>query len=303
MKITLLILWVMLVNGQSALFLDLPVNARTMSLNGSFSAQVKGVEAIETNPSRLFHDGQYDMSFSKRNHLSEFNLTQFSLAISGDQFAIGTRFKSLSSGSELVTTLLEPDGNGKTWSYDATVFTGALAYRYSEELQVGATINYMTEHMYTINSDFLSFDFGMSYQAFDQWTIAYSLNNKGEAFDYTSENNRYSGNQLPEKHVFSVGFQGYEIDNFLLDIGLSFSNNRSSENTWALGIENTYNDYFFINASYLSGHENYELSKLSFGAGVNIMVEESKIQISYGVNTSNNKSFGVQRYFSVKMTL
>jgi len=283
----------------------IPVGTRGIAMGEANVSTSSGIEALFWNPAGVAKmDHSSDLMFSHMSYIADIGVNYGAVAANFEGFGVVSfNIKSLEIGDIPITTTLNPDGTGATFS--PQMLTAGISYskQLVEQISIGVTVNYITETLADVSANGISFDVGAIYTDLadiNGLSFGIVMKNIGPEmkFDgpglYTLADvnglNRPPSNykvdtapfELPSS--FELGF-GYKptLDetNSLMLSGL-FQNNNFSDDEWKLGAEYGYNNIFFVRAGYEFSPDAIDyLYGFTAGVGINYEIESFAIRIDY----------------------
>lgn len=287
--------------------LQIPVGVRGIALGGQGVSSSTGIEALYWNPAGISNmRSSTEVTFSHMNHIADIGVEYGAVASKFEGFGtIAINIKSLSVGDIPVTTTLEPDGNGTTYSPQFLTAGLSFSRQLSDRVSVGLTATYITEAMGNVNASGLAFDVGVLYDNLvDLSGLSFGIviKNLGPQMKYGGSalfvqadvaefgrppqyyNINTAGFDLPT--FFQLGFsykpQIGEMNSLLTTA--SFQNNNFSDDEYRFGLEYGYNNTFFVRGGYSFApqalEDNY-IYGLTAGAGINYQFEGVDLKVDY----------------------
>jgi len=289
----------------------IPVGPRGIAMGESNIVTASGIEALFWNPAGVSHmTNNADLLFSYMDYIADIGIQYGAVAANFEGFGtVSFAVKSLSVGDILVTTTINPDGTGETFS--PSMVTAGLSYSrmLTDAISVGLTANFVSERMADVSATGLAFDFGVIYQNLadiNGLSIGVVLKNLGTEMKFDGSGllqfgqingvNRNPSYYKVDAAAFEMPFNfqlaaGYKkpLDQLnALEVTGLYMNNNFSPDEWKLGAEYGYNNMFFVRAGYQFasdagesfGESNY-LYGFTAGAGFNYNVEGFSVKVDY----------------------
>lgn len=311
----------------SAPELLIPVGSKSTALNGANLANATGLDAIYWNPSGLttLTGKTGEVLFSNQIYIADIDLNYFAGAYkvpSLGTFALTVN--SLSFGDIPVTTILNPEGTGET--YSPTFLTTGLTFARSmtDRIDFGTTVKLIYNKIAREEASTVAFDFALNYNVGStglQFGVV--LKNFGPGMTFT-------GQDLEQFYV-PVGSQTgtpaeprmTELADFglptTLSLGLSYKfnldkknnlightsyqNNSYASDDYNFGLEYNYNKIVFLRGAYQYTDDDATTSGfngLSFGAGFNYAASSSlSIGFDYAYRASD--VFDANQIFTINL--
>lgn len=303
--------------------LQIPVGVRGIALGEQGVSTSMGIEALYWNPAGISRmSNSTEVAFSHMNYIADIGVEYGAVASYVEGIGVfAINIKSLSIGDIPVTTTLEPDGNGTT--YSPQFLTAGLSYsrQLSDRISVGLTANYITEAMGNANANGLAFDIGVLYDNLaDLSGLSFGIviKNLGPQMKYAGSglfvqaevtefgrppqyyNINTAGFDLPTS--FQLGFsykpQIDEVNSLLA--AASFQNNNFSDDEYRLGLEYGYSNTFFVRGGYTlapQAMEDHYIYGLTAGAGIDYQFESIELKVDYAFR--DVKFFNANHIFSL----
>ena len=161
--------------------------ARSAGLNSMSTAFVGGPEAMRINVAgigRTYGDG-LELSVSSMSYLTGTDINMSAAGFSvplANGAAIGATLAAMSFGEIPITTELNPEGTGSTFS--PSFFHIAIAYSqtFDDKISVGAGLRFINESIFNASATGFAIDAGVQYVSGeeDQFKLGISLRNVGD---------------------------------------------------------------------------------------------------------------------------
>lgn len=283
----------------------IPVGPRGIAMGESNLVAATGIEALYWNPAGVASmTNNADVLFSHMSYIADIGIEYGAVAANFEGFgAVAFSIKSLAVGDIDVTTTINPDGTGETFS--PTMVIAGLSYSrmVTEAISVGITGNFISERMADVSASGFAIDFGVIYRNLGDingLSIAVVLKNLGTEMKFEGAGLLRQGqivdvNRPP--NFYSVDAAAFEIPfNFQLAAGYSpvldeqnalvftsiYKNNNFSGDEYKFGGEYGYDDLFFVRAGYqLSPDQEDYLYGFTGGIGINYQVEGFGVKVDY----------------------
>jgi hypothetical protein len=300
------------VGTNAASELLIPVGARYIGMGGASIASVQGIEAIHWNPAGL-NRSTYSANamFSYMRHISDINVSYVAVSANFSGFGtLGFSLKSLDIGDIIVTTEEAPDGTGALIS--PQFLTTGLTYSraLSDRVNVGATLNIISENIDRVGATGLALDAGVQYNDLGKingLSIGVAVKNIGPAMQYGGAGLFRNSQPLSSDRgssPYQIVAQKDELPT-VLELGVSyalpmggknklqlmsmFQDNNFQENVGRFGAELNFRDQFFLRAGYSLSPDtpddavgkNAYIYGLTLGAGLHHDFASLGIDINY----------------------
>ncbi len=158
-----------LVNAQSisktgttaAKFLSIGIGPRANAMGGAFSAVSSDATAMYWNPAGLGDITEYQGIFNYTKLFADINLSYFGAVVPlGDFGTVGFNVSALNFGEMEITTELEPEGIGTTFSATSYAFGISYARHITDKFVIGANFKYIREDIFNSYADGFAVDIG-----------------------------------------------------------------------------------------------------------------------------------------------
>jgi hypothetical protein len=255
-----------------ALELRIPVGARGTALGGAVASDISGVEAMFWNPAGLANVTGTDAMFSHQNYFADMKLNYAGVASKvGDFGVIGLSVKVLSIGDIYVTTEQAPDGTGEILTPTFAVLGGSWARQFTDRVNFGGTVSYVSENVASNTANGVAFDFGVQYMTdWHGFRLGMVIKNYGTSMSYSGPGFEVSvldPNQDPNAGPHKLTYDGtsFEMPSYIslsssynivqssrarLTALAAFQNNNFSGDNLRGGLEWNYRDMFALRGSY-----------------------------------------------------
>jgi hypothetical protein len=255
-----------------AMELRIPVGARGTALGGAVASDISGVEAMFWNPAGLANVTGTDAMFSHQNYFADMKLNYAGVAASmGGAGVIGFSVKVLSVGDIYVTTEAAPDGTGEILTPTFSVLGASWARQFTDRVNFGATLNYVSENIADNTAAGVAVDFGVQYVTdWHGFRLGMVIKNYGTSMGFSGpgfETSVLDPNQDPNAgpHKLTYDATKFEMPSYiqlssnyniiqsskarLTALG-AFQNNNFSGDNLRGGLEWSYRDLFAVRGSY-----------------------------------------------------
>lgn len=255
--------------------------ARTAGLHLMNTAFISGVESIRLNVAGLARINKTEIVLGSAQYLKGTGINMSSLGLAqkaGENGAFGFSLMALDFGDIPVTTTLQPEGTGSTFS--PTFFNLGLSYAhiFENKISVGVTVRVISEALADVTASAVALDAGVQYVTGPQENFKFgiSLRNVGSRMSFGGEGLSQQLNKASFDQEFPISFDNrsaaFELPS-VLNIGLSydlypgekhrltilgnFTANSFSEDQIGAGAEYSLDDLFMLRGAY----------KYDFGSG------------------------------------
>lgn len=285
----------------------IPVGPRGIAMGESNIATSYGIESLFWNPAGVSKmQNSAGVMFSHMSYIADIGVEYGAVSANFEGFGIVSfSIKALSIGDIPVTTTLNPDGTGDTFS--PQMLTAGVTYsrQLTERISVGLTTNIISETLGEVSATGIGFNVGVIYDDLadiNGLSIGVVMKNIGPQMEYDGPGllqqatvntfNRppqfYKVDsapfELPSTFELGVGYKPV-LDNMnSLQISSTFQNNNFSGDEYKLGLEYGYNNLFFVRGGYRMApdldSEDY-IYGFSAGVGLQYQVEGIALQVDY----------------------
>lgn len=303
----------------------IPVSAAGLSLSGSYTAGISGLDALTYNPAGLnFLENDIEAMFSYMSYLADIN---FSYAAVGFRFSnfgtIAVNIRNLDFGEIPVTTVEQPYGTGE--SFSPTFVTAGITYAnsLSDNLSIGLTINIITEKIMQTGGNSIGFDLGFQIKkmfGLSGLKFGAALKNLGPPIQYDgadllsrAENAGTGGVDfvkfdtpefdLPFEVLIGLAFDKMITEDYKISISSTFLNSEFLNNEYRFGGQFTYDNLVYLRGGYTyipeaDDEPDFNIFGPTFGAGFRIK-GDFNIVIDYGFRQT--KYFSNNHMMSVRL--
>jgi long-subunit fatty acid transport protein len=251
-----------------AQFLKIGVAARATGMGEAFVAVANDVSACFYNPSGLTQVKAPQAMFSNIRWPAEiaYNYAAFALPLEFLDGTLGVHAASLSTGDMIVRTPLRPEGTGQTFraaNYDLGI---SFARNLTDHFSFGVTMKGISEHAYGLSASGWAVDLASMYETgFGSFRFGWILSNFGPDMKYIDE-----AFALPAVMTFGVAAEAFDNDFHRLTIAVQANRPNDNAERGSVGAEYRVRNVFALRVGY---KVNYDVEKLSLGAGLRINVE------------------------------
>ena len=140
----------------------IPVGPRSSAMGGASSSDVKGIESLFWNPAGLAMLERTEAQFSHVSYFAGMDVNYRAVAMkAGGLGSLGLSAKVLSVGEIIVTTETAPDGTGEVIEPTFAVLTGSWGRQFTDKVNFGASVNYVTERVLSMSASGVALEFGV----------------------------------------------------------------------------------------------------------------------------------------------
>lgn len=173
----------------AAKFLSVGVGPRANAMGGAFSAVSNDATAMYWNPAGIGSVNTFQGLFTYTKMFADINLNYFGAVIPMGEFGnFGVNVTALNYGEMEITTELQPEGIGTTFSAGSYAFGISYARFITEDFVIGATVKYIREDIYNSSASGLALDIGTIFTT-PFWGIRFasSITNFGTKMQMTGD--------------------------------------------------------------------------------------------------------------------
>ncbi|HXF95795.1 MAG TPA: PorV/PorQ family protein [Gemmatimonadales bacterium] len=181
----------------AAEFLLLGAGARGTALGGAFSALTSDVTALYYNPGGVALMPRPQLMVSTYSYVADTRYSWLGIAfpMAGGQRAIGFSAGTFGFSDQPVTTIENPDGDGRTYSVAQTFLQGTYAQNFSDRFSAGISLKFINDELGETAAQGFAVDFGTNFHAtvgerpirasFVIQNLGTTLTHRGAALDVT----------------------------------------------------------------------------------------------------------------------
>jgi hypothetical protein len=303
----------------------IPTGARDLAMGGATISTTSGIDALFWNPAGIANaKSSVNMMFSHMSYIADIGVSYG--AVSANFEGIGTfafSVKSLSIGEMLVTTTLDPDGTGQTYTPQYFVAGLTFAKQLSDKISVGVTANLISERIAEVSTSGTAFNVGVKYENLanvNGLSLGVAVKNIGPQLKFegpglyqqgTVANQNRSANfvalesapfELPSTFEFGLGYKYTMEGNSALLVSGTFQNNNFSGDEYKGGLEYGYNNNFFARVGYTGSPANQNPDYIyGFTAGAGIAYPMEGVEIAFDYAYRSVKYFDGNHTISIRL--
>ncbi len=152
------------VGTTAAPFLGIGAGPVAMGMGGAFTAVATDPSALYWNPAGISRTGETGALLEHTNYLvgTSFNYFAGVVALDEDN-AIGLSVTELDYGSDLVTTVAQPNGTGETWSASDWAIGLTYARNLTDRFSIGGTAKMIMQNIWHESATGWALDAGVLY--------------------------------------------------------------------------------------------------------------------------------------------
>ena len=309
--------------------------ARSAGLHTLGSASINGVEAMRLNVAGLGRINSTEILLSNTRLFvgTDIKLNAFGLAQKiGENSTFGVSLTSVDFGEIPVTTTLQPEGTGGTYSPNFFHLGLGYSYTYANKISVGLLVRGVSESLANVSAFGLALDAGIQYVSGEQdnFKLGISLRNIGSPMRFSGEglsfevdspgnsgeykitfDSRAEDFELPSVLNIGISYDQYFADDLIMVRGVAnFTSNSFSQDQLGVGAELYFKDIVTLRAAYKKdiGSVNAGEQNVYTGLAAGISLElplnkdsDRKVGIDYGYRTTD--PFRGSHNLTVRLTL
>jgi hypothetical protein len=151
----------------AAEFLLLGAGARGTALGGAYAALATDVTALYYNPAGLAQMSRPGAVVSSYSYLADTRYSWFGAAfpMAGGARAIGVSIGSFGFSEQPVTTVENPDGDGRVYRVNESFISGTYAQNFSDRFSAGFSVKYIQDELGSAKAGTFAVDFGTNFHA------------------------------------------------------------------------------------------------------------------------------------------
>ncbi len=302
----------------------IPVGPRGIAMGEANIATSYGLESLFWNPAGVARmENSSQVLFSHMSYIADIGVEYGAVAANFEGFgALSLSIKALSVGDIPVTTTLNPDGTGATYSPQMLIAGVSFSRQLTDRISVGLTSNFISETLGDVSASGVAFDVGVIYSDLadlNGLSLGVVLKNIGPQMTYSgtglltqatvSNLNRppqyYKVDaapfEMPSNFQLAVGYKPVLDEINSLQFSGVYQNNNFSGDESKLGAEYGYNNMFFVRAGYqfaTQESDNY-IYGFTAGAGINYDIQGFGIKIDYAFR--DTKYFDGSHIFAITL--
>jgi hypothetical protein len=255
-----------------AMELRIPVGARGSALGGAVASDVSGIEAMFYNPAGLASVQGAEVLMTHQAYFADMKVNYAGAAARvGTMGVVGVSAKVLSIGDIFVTTETAPNGTGEILTPTFTVLGASWARQFTDRVNFGASLNWVSENIVDNSASGMAFDFGVQY--ITDWhgfrlgmvmkNYGTSMSFAGPGFDLSVQDPAADPNASPK--VMTSSSANFEMPSYFTlctsynlqqssvqqtTVLAAFQNNNFSGDNLRGGLEWTYRNMLALRGSY-----------------------------------------------------
>lgn len=307
------------VGTSMANFLKIGVGCRGSALGDAYVAMANDVSSLYWNPGGLGFLKKVELLFQSNSWIANTNLHFFGVALPvGNWGTFGASVYSFTSGDIDETTLLQPEGTGRSVSATDIAIGVSYARQLTDRFSAGMTIKYVRERLSRETTSTFAFDIGSIFitNFLHEMRIGISLSNLGgrmllEGPDLIVSHdlapdlptNKYADASLstqdwdiPLIFRFGLATDVFKTKNSCLTVAIAINDSRDFEPRYNYGAEYALevmkDQMIFARVGYKG---NYDEEGLTAGGGLMLKLTGYDFKIDYAF-TDTGRLGNAQRY-------
>ncbi|MDA3860837.1 MAG: PorV/PorQ family protein [Melioribacteraceae bacterium] len=282
-----------------AQFLKIGAGARAVGMGGAYSAMSHDIYSVYWNPAGLSTStNTSEVTFNHASWLADikydFAAASFNM---GDMGTLAASFTSLGVPEQEVTTLSNPDGDGRMW--DASSIAIGLTYSkmLTDRFSIGVNAKFIRESIWNSSASGFAIDVGTLYRTpFNDLTISAAIFNFGSDMSLDgrdiqlnidpNDNIDTGPNNIPANYdtdafaipmMFRFGLAMDVVKSRYMRLTTSVDAVQPNDNSnyLNLGSEFAYDEMFMVRLGYRQLFMNNSEGGLTFGAGLKYKIADS----------------------------
>jgi opacity protein-like surface antigen len=277
------------VGTAGAQFLKIGLGARYTALGEAATATVDDAYGLYWNPAALANMEKAEVAFTTVDWIDDVSLSHIAFAYPvNTDMTIGFGMSILSMGDMEVTTVEEPDGNGRKFSANSFAMIAGISKKLTDRFVFGLNFKYVSEQISEQRSNGFCFDMGtLLYTGFKSLRMGVNISNLGPEM-------KFDGNELdqainpdpdnPNRDEFQYQFdtESYDLP-LMFRIGLAYDlvdsyrsrltiaadarDPNDNIGQFSIGSEYSWNEMFMLRGGYKF---NYAEEGLTLGGGLRL---------------------------------
>lgn len=275
----------------AAPFLNISQGARAAGMGSAFVAVADDPTAIFWNVAGLARLENHSATFDHTNWFADIGYNFGSVSFNlGDFGVLGASFIASDVDEMNVTTILEPNGTGETFSVTDMAFSIAWAFNLTDNFSIGFNPKVVYQGIWKMSDYAFAIDFGVLYNTpFKGVTLGMAVTNFGSKMslsgtsavvlydddpESTGNNGRIPAElemaswDLPLGFKVGVAYRPFESKYHDLIISIDASHPNNNYESINIGGEYTFDDIFSLRGGYKSLFLDESEESFSLGAGI-----------------------------------
>lgn len=259
----------------AAPFLSIGHSARAIGMGSAFVGVVNDVSSIYWNPAGLTKVKGIGVIFDHTLWIADIKYNYFAACYNlGDIGTVGISYTGSDIGEMRVTTIINPNGTGETFTATQAAFSLAYAIQLTESFSIGFNPKFIYEGIWRMSATAFAVDLGIQYiTPFDEAVLAMSISNFGTSMQLLGNSNLVlhdldpgsTGNNgdipayletnswsLPLIFRVGVAYNAFHTENHNVMVAVDALHPSDNYESLNLGAEYSFNDMVFIRGGYKS---------------------------------------------------
>jgi hypothetical protein len=297
------------VGTAAAQFLKIGVGARAAGMGETYAAIADGASTLYWNPAGIINVQSTTAGFSHSKWLGEISHDYFGLVVPlGDNDGFGLSAIMLNTNEQEVTTVDQPEGTGVFYNVRDLAIGLSYARALTDRFSVGLTAKYIQQDAYNESANSLAIDLGTYLQTgFHNLVIGMCVSNFGGTMQLEGRdliiladiNKNVGGEYNPDARLktepwplplnFRIGLAMdilggpqalVPVEQNRVTVAIDWNHPNDNLERMNFGCEYGWNETFYARMGYKL---NYDVSSLTFGAGVRIAIENQQVDFDYAL--------------------
>jgi len=288
------------VGTSMANFLKIGVGARALSMGDAYVALCDDITSMYWNPGALDRIEGSEFILQQTNWLVDTKIYYVGGCLKTQGWgSIGLSAHYFTSGEIEETTLLSPDGTGRTFTADDFAIGLTYSKRITDRFSTGISVKMIQESLYREKASTVALDVGSVFETdfLNNLRIGMCLSNLGGSMRLSGSDLsvQYAANpDFPTKVIrsdlateewdiplyfrFGVAADVMNREHYRLTLSSEVMDSRDFIHRISVGAELGINDYIFLRSGYKF---NYDEDSFSLGGGVKLNLAGTKMRLDY----------------------
>lgn len=294
------------VGTTAAQFLKIGAGARAIGMGGAYTALSNDIYSVYWNPAGIAGiNNSTELAFNHAEWLADMSYDFAAGALNmGELGVLSASFMSFSVPEDNVTTLENPDGDGRTWDAGSIAIGIGYAKNLTDRFSIGFQAKFIRERVWNSSATGFALDVGTLYRTpFNDLVIGASISNFGTTMRLDGRDIRFNDdpndnldtgpNNIPALYqtdgfdlplTFRIGLAMDVINTRYFRFTTALDATHPNDNTEYVNIggEICYDEVFFVRAGYKSLFKDNSEEGLTFGGGLKYGLSDNfKVFINY----------------------
>jgi hypothetical protein len=297
------------VGTAAAQFLKIGVGARAVGMGETYVAMAQGASTLYWNPAGMVNIQSVTAGVSHSKWLGEISHDYFGLVVPlGDNDGFGLSATMLNTDEQEITTVEQPEGTGVYYRVRDLAIGLSYARALTDRFSVGLTAKYIQQDVYNESANTLAMDIGTYLQTgFHNLVIGMCVSNFGGTMQLEGRdliiladiNKGIGGEYNPDARLktepwplplnFRIGLAMdilggpqslIPVEQHRFTMAVDWNHPNDNYERMNFGCEYAWNETFYARMGYKM---NYDVSSLTFGAGVRVAIENQEVAFDYAL--------------------